>query len=752
MDYNFLKDSIEKDNLVLPESTRIDKFLLKNNQEDIISAIDFLDSQEKFLYVHGFLGTGKRQFINYVTEFLDDDVIKLEYYCKEATVCDDILLKFSDLIDNLSISKAINLNAKITTLAYKFEQQLASIKKPFLIILHSFDDVLEENSDYIKELFSKIISNVNVKIVISTKGMNPSVLGDVSEDRKIFLKAFTKENFKDFLLSNQVIATDRAIEDFYKATRGYYYYAALTTKIVQAMEINLSEFMQKFNQSEMSFDSFLGMTYVNLLPSAIRNFFWFLRAVRHGLSLNSLAVFDIYDEFSINYLKTNLMIFQAGEMLYVQDYFLQKIDLSIPKKTEVKLHKYIITIYEKLLKESVKERSLLLSRQAMRAEIEYHGRCISELENKEHNQPEAQNTNDVEEKKQEKREVKNDIPATIASKLNQAIELVKDRKYTDAIELFLKIIDMEGLDLHSLLEARAKLAYLYKEIGEYKKAEHYYELVETYYKQHNELINLNYLYYDLTDLYFKMYKNERAIETIKKVIYSVDTPQSLMVTSCTLLGNIYAEMNIPEEAYSYYKKALESLDENVDENTLAELYFKFALANDDRGEQALAFEYYDKCIAIISKNPYRALAYSNMASCYYENENNDEALNCFNKAYEIEKNTNNYDGIYYTASHIAKILIKQKPKLAYDYLIEAKRSADFLNEAFYMIESAVALGDYYYYNPKNYSKALNEYFKALDIAQKSSFNVDMSKIEGRINDMRLRMDTEEFSEIERKYD
>ena len=154
------------------------------------------------------------------------------------------------------------------------------------------------------------------------------------------------------------VATDRAIEDFYKATRGYYYYAALTSKIVQAMEINLSEFMQKFNQSEMSFDSFLGVTYINLLPNTIRNFFWFLRAVRHGLSLNSLAVFDIYDEFSINYLKTNLMIFQVGEMLYVQDYFLQKIDLCIPKKTEIKLHKYIITIYEKLLKESIKAEQL----------------------------------------------------------------------------------------------------------------------------------------------------------------------------------------------------------------------------------------------------------------------------------------------------------------------------------------------------------------------------------------------------------
>ena len=131
------------------------------------------------------------------------------------------------------------------------------------------------------------------------------------------------------------MATDRIIEDFYDLTRGYYYYVALTIKVLQATKSNLAEFMQKFKQSEMSFESFLGVTYINFLPTAIRNFFWFMRTVRHGLSFNALAVFDIYDEFSIEYLKTNLMIFQVDETIYVQDYFLQNIDFAIPEKTQI---------------------------------------------------------------------------------------------------------------------------------------------------------------------------------------------------------------------------------------------------------------------------------------------------------------------------------------------------------------------------------------------------------------------------------
>ena len=149
MAYEYLNSSIEREHLVLPESDKINPFLLKNNYDEIVKAIDFFATEEKFLYVYGFMGSGKRQFVNYMQEFLSDEVIVLEYYCKEATVCDDILLEFTRVLEANAISKAVNINAKITTLDVKFKQMVSSIKKPFLIILHSFDDVLEENSDYI---------------------------------------------------------------------------------------------------------------------------------------------------------------------------------------------------------------------------------------------------------------------------------------------------------------------------------------------------------------------------------------------------------------------------------------------------------------------------------------------------------------------------------------------------------------------------------------------------------------------------
>lgn len=747
MDYKYLDSSINIENINLKDSPCINKFLLRNNYAEILKAIDFFNTDSKFLYVHGFLGTGKRQFVNYVAEYLNQDVIKLEYYCKVSTVCDDILLSFINTIEKNSISKVVNINAKITTLTIKFQQYISSIKKPFLIILHSFDDILEENRQLVVDTLQNTIKNQNVKMIASTRAMTPNNFGEIKVDKKIFLKAFSKEIFKEFTDSYQIKYTDTTIDDFYKYTRGYYYYTALSLKIVQAMKISLNDFLNKFAQSEMSFDAYLGFTYINLIPTTIRNFFWFLRTIRHGISLNALAIFELYDEFSLEYLKNNLMIFQVGEMVYVQDYFQQNIDISIPAKTEIKLHKYIINIYEKQLKEPLQSRALTLSRQALRAEIEFHNKKIEEIEKG--NKPEAEVSEII--KKADTIEQVEKSPS-VEEKLKQAVRYVEEKNNTDAIATYTEILNMPELDSQTLIEARLALARLYKEIENFSNSQHYYEIVELYYKKHNEVINLNYLYYELTDLYFAMYKIERAIETIKKVIYSVDTPQSLLVSACTLLGNIYSETKKPNEAYTYYRKALDSLDENIKDTQKAELFFKYALVNDDKVNEKEAFEYYSKCIAISGNNPYKSLAYSNLGACYLDNNNYSDAKDCFTKAYNIEKTNNNYEGIYYNASNLATIYQKEQSPEALTYLLEAKQSAEFINENFYILKATLALGDYYYNNISLNKKALIEYFNARQLAELSNDSSNIAKIKARIEDMRLRMNPDDFGEIENKYE
>ena len=155
MEYKFI-DDINTEEINISATQTINKFLLKNHFADAVKMLDFFASEGKFLYVHGFLGTGKRQIINYAVDFLHKDVIKLEYHCKASTVCDDILLSFLDKIEKNSISQAVIHTAKITTLNVKFQQYLSAIKTPFVIILHSYDDIGEENRQLVADCMLKI--------------------------------------------------------------------------------------------------------------------------------------------------------------------------------------------------------------------------------------------------------------------------------------------------------------------------------------------------------------------------------------------------------------------------------------------------------------------------------------------------------------------------------------------------------------------------------------------------------------------
>ena len=108
MNYNFLDSSIDVENFVLPSSKNITPILLKNNNLEVVKALKFLCSTNKILNVHGFLGTGKRQFINYFSEFIAKDVVKLNYYCKAATVCDDIQIALINYLENNNLAPNFN--------------------------------------------------------------------------------------------------------------------------------------------------------------------------------------------------------------------------------------------------------------------------------------------------------------------------------------------------------------------------------------------------------------------------------------------------------------------------------------------------------------------------------------------------------------------------------------------------------------------------------------------------------------------
>ena len=111
------------------------------------------------------------------------------------------------------------------------------------------------------------------------------------------------------------------------------------------------------------------------------------------------------------------------------------------------------------------------------------------------------------------------------------------------------------------------------------------------------------------------------------------------------------------------------------------------------------------------------------------------------------KSNNNYEGIYYNSSHLAQIFVKEKSPKALDLLIEAKKSAEFINDNYLIIDASLALGDYYYNNPNTYKEALTEYMKAKTIADMVGESEYLRNCDRRIKDMQLRMTKEDYDEM-----
>ena len=147
-------------------------------------------------------------------------------------------------------------------------------------------------------------------------------------------------------------------------------------------------------------------------------------------------------------------------------------------------------------------------------------------------------------------------------------------------------------------------------------------------------------------------------------IISESTDTAVTIEAYTILANIYISLAAKNTAYELYNKAIILSEREDCKLNLSELYFKFAILADENDEVDTAVEYYQKCINISEdSSKYKSLSYSNLGDFYLDINDKSKALENFKKAYMLdEKNSNDY-GMYYSASNVAKLLIKSLKKL-----------------------------------------------------------------------------------------
>lgn len=770
----FIKEAADK-KTIQKQNIGINPFLIENNLNQIEKIINFFSSPTPLMLVNGFMGTGKIMVVNQALSFLDEDVITLKYNCFETTILDDILLDFFDDFKNLTAQNIIQIpKAKTENFTQKINAYFESIQKPIVIVINSFEQVLKDNKQEILNFLFHISKSGKIKIILISRKFDYEDFTVNYE--KVAICALEKGIFERYLKSEDLKQIGPLSDELYKYSRGYFFYTTLSIKIMQIRKLNLMDFLSGYTKSFLSFNDFILREALSLVDPVSGHLLRFLTIMRHPVNVKLLKTLNLYNADRIAYFVDNLILTREGSLIYLQDYYKEISANSIADNIAVKIHKNCVELYETQLPLKPLERDLLISRQTMRKEIEYHSLFIPRkpiLPQRPVPEPqfiEQKIAEEIPHTKQEKEEQikkisfifdsdeeETKIMDKIAQNITNFVDISDKNKetleeihnmslinllnlarkeeqnfdYKKVIMILQKALTMNNDDDYYtfLPKLYTKLAQNFKKLSDWYNALKYFELAVEFYISTGDTEKINENKYEIANIYYITFKRNKA-ENILREILKENLSKNLKLKSELLLASITGEG---------IKDILPQTTEEIEKDVLAEVYFKYALNCDEEGDINTAVKYYRKCVETSQDpkiNAYLASSLTNLATIYNESGKSDAAVKYLQESLRLDENNENFDGMYISSMKLAKIhsTLNNNEK-ALQYLKKAKKCAEELNETFYIASSDVAIGDYYF-KLRDYKNALLYYKNAHELAINNFTRDNIAKIELRINDIK----------------
>lgn len=821
MQYKFLNIFLDPKELLAQAKNRaninINKFLLENNAAQIERIYEFYKSGINLLYINGFIGTGKSEIIDYSTAFLSDETIILKHKCFSSTLLDDILLSFFMDFKRLCAQNIISEpKVKSENFTQKINTYFSQIEKPFVIILDSFEAVLDENRKEILDFIFHLNSMPKIKIIIIGRTFEGKYFKEKNVER-ITTFALEKSICEKYLKSEKIKYIAPIFDEYFKHSRGYYFYNKFSVKIMKKEQFDLLELLVKFKESYLLYADFLSKHALTYVRQPDKTLYEFLALIRHSVSIDLLKKLNLYNEESINLMIENMILVQDKTQIYVPDFIRERIENTITTNVENKIRQYIIDLYLSQLPLKPMERDICISRQTMRKEIEYHKFFLpkkpkitenlaeinfvsypqvidyGEIQKKDQSikkEPEVKNKAPEPQKEEiQKKDISinlDNLAYQNKSELNKVTrpqepihkkvyapneeefspeldnlsikELVEMAKQAEEKYNFAKVINLFQKALTLRYDAGynfylpmiyTKLAQAYEKVANYEKSLKYYELAQQIHEKAQDFIKVCYIKFSIAKILYETYRTDQAKELFTELVQTKSCPAVLMVKSYLQLANIEEGLANQKNTYEYYQNAISHASQSMDVETLSELYFKYALAMDDKNDIKTAIEYYKKCIELSDNtqiNKFLSPTYSNIATLYFEKNDLENATENYLKAYEIDKQNSNLEGMYDSSSKLASIMQKTKSDRVLEFLDTALDCAKLIKDVFYIVSASLAIGDYHY-NKRQDEIALKYYIRALDLAKDSFSQENINKINIRINDLKFRLGNENFEQI-----
>ncbi len=800
MKYRFIQESVTADNIIEKATDLGTSILLENNRGQIDKIFDFFNSKTPLLLATGFLGTGKTSVVKHCLEALDEEVILLWANCYESTNLDDIFLGFFEEFKHLAAHGLIKVpQAKFENFSQRINAYFYSISKPIVIVLNSYQSLLPENAQLLLDFIGHLGEFAKIKTIIISRNFKTETLPKTLTYEKINFKALDKELFQKYITANKIRIHGPVFEEFYKLTKGYYFYTTLALKIISTQNLSPIDLIQKQANSFLSLKEFLFREFLSMVDSVGGHLLRFLTVMRYPVNTKLLQELNLYDEARLQMFAANLLIEIEHGNIYLKDYYKEITETEIPDNVLVKLHRSCVELYEMQLPRKPEDRDLLISRRTIRQEIDYHKIFIPKkvefansievynalalmIKSAKMPRPATETVQKQAPKPQPKppkkelkdllfvfnEEEENSLLSGIADSINEflaqaqaqevaeydlgadeLLKLINDAEneydYKRVLSLCEKVLLKNDLEptLQAFINEKAGLAHAnlsdaYNALKSFTTAKDLYTNLKN-----NEKVLENNFY--IAKMNYLMFKRDEAAKLLTGVT-SDNQPKELQIKTNLLLFDIYLDKGDEDKAFDTCKTAMKLIDKTQSPATICELLFKCGVILESRNNTYRAIEAYERALKFNKDarvNKFLQQIYSNLTTLYAETNNVALAKKYCQKALQISAENNNAEGLYNCNIKLAQLSTDGEFNEVCEYFDNALKFAKELKDNFYTISALTAYGDYLY-DKTQIIEALEKYLSAHKLAKDNFIKENLKAIERRILDVKYRVSEEIF--------
>ena len=675
-------------------------------EKDKLNALaDFLNQHSTGVcFLEGQTGSFKTELVKKALSKAADNMLVFKFKCFEASTLDDIYLAFFEDLKRYSQQKKISLKKiETTSIAQRINSYLASINLPCTIVIDSLENVFAKKYSTEKEEICRYIEHLSSMhrfkiILISTSFVTVQL--DVDNATTIQTEPFNKEETAEFFSSKGIQMSEETLENLYSITRGNQNYINTTADIITTLNISPQAIVVEYNRKRLLYEDFINQKLLNFVPENVRKSLYILSVFNEGINPDYLIREGFFTKEQLAYMIEKGVLAREYGVVFLKNSLKKYLQNSVAHFEKIKYHTMWRDFYTSQLPLKPNERAVLISRDTMRAQIEYHSSFIIKTSADTTQQADMslvsylnsnltawnlKNTNTDDEEDEKNGSKKDRLP----KKPDSVIKKENNRRFEkyaltkDEIALLSVPVDMRKTPE---AEAREKMHRTFEQKEEELKLSKQQQTIKELFNTAQELENEHDLetafivyakalamrndadFYEYEPVLLeklaicarKMNKTTDAIDFYNKLtdLYSARNEIEKMNEIRLEIAQIYKEIYKINHARVIYENFINKKSQASD-NILARSYIELASIEEDLSNTDRAVEYFKKAFDFINsgveiKPSVLAQAYFKYALILDDYNKQQTALDFYQKSIRTAKEDNIYLSAAYT--NIAEIL------------------------------------------------------------------------------------------------